>query len=219
MNYIYDIFLNFNDNLYDFFDWNTDDNIIHIKKIPYFKIKSKVMRDFINNNIKIDNSFLDKIQDKTEIFSDNRIKTIKYACLFSDDNMVIGVKFNKNGYLKKYSSLLIDEEFEILELVSVMKINILEYSILNKINVNNYFYTRQEQSIRESIEKELDDIIKSKSYDKLKYLYYECFNKSDNNIDKIYNDMKYALFNSQNNIIKKLNNILKITRRKNDIKT
>ena len=36
MNYIYDIYLNLNKNLYDFYEWNKSDNIIHIKKIIDF---------------------------------------------------------------------------------------------------------------------------------------------------------------------------------------
>ena len=38
MNYIYDILLNFNDMLYDFYDWNVKDNILHIRKIPLIQI-------------------------------------------------------------------------------------------------------------------------------------------------------------------------------------
>ena len=34
MNYIYDILINFNENLYDFYDWNLNDQIDHIRKIP-----------------------------------------------------------------------------------------------------------------------------------------------------------------------------------------
>lgn len=31
MNYIYDIYLNFNEVAYDFFEWNKNDKITHIK--------------------------------------------------------------------------------------------------------------------------------------------------------------------------------------------
>ena len=41
MNYIYDILLNFQKEFYDFYEWNPDDEIIHIRKIPLF---------YINNN-------------------------------------------------------------------------------------------------------------------------------------------------------------------------
>ena len=35
MNYIYDILLNFKNKLYDFYDWNINDDITHIRKIPF----------------------------------------------------------------------------------------------------------------------------------------------------------------------------------------
>ena len=41
MNYVYDIYLNLNNVLYDFFDWDKNDKLIHIKKIPIFKIWNK----------------------------------------------------------------------------------------------------------------------------------------------------------------------------------
>ena len=47
MNYIYNIALNFQKNFVDFFEWNLNDNIIYINKIPIFKVSNY---DF--NNIK-----------------------------------------------------------------------------------------------------------------------------------------------------------------------
>lgn len=40
MNYMYDVLLNFNDFPYDIFEWNKDDKINHIRKIPLFKLKT-----------------------------------------------------------------------------------------------------------------------------------------------------------------------------------
>ena len=41
MNYIYDILLNFQNEYYDFFEWNTNDQITHIKKIPIIKVSNE----------------------------------------------------------------------------------------------------------------------------------------------------------------------------------
>ena len=73
MNYIYDIFLNFNDILYDIYEWNRNDNIIHIRKIPLFKVDKKIMSDFITKKIELSSEFLAKIFKKTEVFSKNKI--------------------------------------------------------------------------------------------------------------------------------------------------
>ena len=35
MNYIYDILLNLNQHAYEFFEWELNDNIVHVKKTPF----------------------------------------------------------------------------------------------------------------------------------------------------------------------------------------
>ena len=66
MNYIYDIYLNFNKDLYDFFDWNKNDKLIHIKKIPIFKISEENFKMYVHNSIIINNTFLNSVYNKTE---------------------------------------------------------------------------------------------------------------------------------------------------------
>ena len=69
-----------NEKLYDFFDWNKSDKILHIKKIPVFKINEKTL-NFIN-------TLLD--ENRFNIF-----KTIIYIfiCSYNNKNIVL----NKNG--------------------------------------------------------------------------------------------------------------------------
>ena len=95
MNYIYDLLLNFNEKIYDFYDWNKTDNIRHIKKIPIFKISSSKMKIIKNNKIYFDKTFLDKIYKKTEEFTIKKNRYINYACLFTDGLEVIGIKYDK----------------------------------------------------------------------------------------------------------------------------
>ena len=47
MVYIYDILLNFNKNLIEYFEWDDKDSIKYVKKIALFKVSSKVIDDFI----------------------------------------------------------------------------------------------------------------------------------------------------------------------------
>ena len=65
MNYIYDILLNFKEEYYDFYDWNKNDNIVHIRKIPILKIDTIDLYNIKNNKIKIELKFLEKIRNKT----------------------------------------------------------------------------------------------------------------------------------------------------------
>ena len=55
MNYIYDILLNFNNIPYDIFEWNKDDKILHIRKIPLIKLSTFDLSNLVNKKVKIDN--------------------------------------------------------------------------------------------------------------------------------------------------------------------
>lgn len=67
MNYIYDIFLNYNRNLYDIFEWNKDDKILHIRKIPVFLLSTNDLYNLINNRVVISKDLLTKLYKKTEV--------------------------------------------------------------------------------------------------------------------------------------------------------
>ena len=49
MNYYYDILLNFQENYYMFYEWDKEDNIEFVKKIPLFHIDSKEFIDIFTN--------------------------------------------------------------------------------------------------------------------------------------------------------------------------
>ena len=116
MNYIYDIYLNLNETLYDFFDWNKNDKIIHIKKIPVIKVNEETFKTLTSNQIKVDDELLLQIYSKTEIWNMNG--KINYCSLFSDNNNIIAIEFNKSGKSIKKSFMYIDEELEVLEIIN-----------------------------------------------------------------------------------------------------
>ena len=58
MNYIYDVILNFQKEYYDFYEWNKNDNIYHMRKIPIIKINNKQFFEIKNNTIRFDEETL-----------------------------------------------------------------------------------------------------------------------------------------------------------------
>ena len=94
MIYVYDVVLNLNSNLIEYFEWEEKDNIKYIRKIPFYKINKTTMNDFIKNNVVVDKDFLDKIYDKCKL-EENYNNDYKYLCLFTDGNLILGVSFNK----------------------------------------------------------------------------------------------------------------------------
>ncbi len=203
MIYIYDILLNFKDELYDFYDWNKNDNIIHIRKIPLIKIKEKDLVNIKNNNVKFDEETLNQIKDKAEIFTPKISKKIEYMTLLSDGNYVIGLQIE--GKKIKKSSLLIDEELDILEDVNNLDFMNINYKIINK-GINNELKTRKQRETEKFIKKGINKI--KNDEEKLKYLYYECFDKKEENKEKILHKMLNNINNLDVN--KKIYNFLKL---------
>lgn len=180
MNYIYDILLNFNEEIYDFYEWNTNDEITHIRKIPIIKTDSLNIKNIKNNYVEFEEEFLSTIKNKTEIFSGRTIKNIEYAFLISDGIEVIGINI-KNKKIK-YSKLLLNEESEVLEVVGRLKENEILYIVLNQKNISE-FKTRKEKEMYKYVIKEIKKLKNEENIDKLKYISYECFSeKIENNI-------------------------------------
>lgn len=202
MNYIYDIILNFNEEIYDFYDWNQNDVIYHIRRIPFYKVNSIMLHDVKNSIIKFDQSFLKEINNKTEIFTNKGIRNLEYSFLLTDGLEVIGI-FLTNKKLK-YSKLLIDEELECLEMTNRIKEKNIEYEII-KIKEKKQFKTRKEMEISRYINEELNKLYKENNLDKLKYLYYECYDEQINDTDNI-----NKLFEKKFENEKKVYDILKL---------
>ena len=76
MKYIYDIILNFNENLYEFYEWKDDDNIEYIKKIPIVKVTESVFSNLKNNEFVVDDAFLNMICNKCEVYGNYGIGRI-----------------------------------------------------------------------------------------------------------------------------------------------
>lgn len=201
MNYIYDIYLNLNETLFDFFDWNKNDKLIHIKKIPIFKINEEDLKLFLYNKIKIDKELLNQIYNKTEIWNMNN--KINYCALFSDNNTILAIEFDKNSKSIKKSFLFVDEELEVLEITNTLNEKYLDFSVLSKEKY--IFKTRKQIKEEKFIRHELKNI----EDNKLTYIFFECFGYYEKNRKIILDNINKISKNSK--IYKNLYNILKLT--------
>lgn len=201
MNYIYDIYLNLNQTLYDFFDWNKNDKIIHIKKIPVIKINEDTMKKLIYNKININESLLIQIYNKTEVWNINN--KIAYCALFADNSNLIAIEFNSKGISVKKSNLLIDEELEVLEIIDNFNEKSIEFKIISKEKTT--FKTRKQIKEEKFIHQELKNMEESK----LNYIYFECFGKQEKNKKIILDSINKIAKNSKT--YKNLYDILKLT--------
>ncbi len=167
-----------------FYEWDENDSLDFVKKIPLIHINSKSLVDILTSKIKINREFLDTIKGKTKL---NKNIYLDYACIFADGKNSLAIEFNEDGIITSKSSISLDDELSINEFMY----NILETSITyDVIEVEKQErFLRQDLKIKNILKHEIENIKKTKNYSKLKYLYLEWFNKLDNNYDEMLNVM------------------------------
>ncbi len=198
MTYIYDVTLNFNEVLYDFFEWNNNDNLIHVRKIPIFKVSNENFLNMLMYEVQLSDDILKKIKDKTDSYG-KKTKSFT-SCLIRNEDNIISLKFDDNGISKQVSSIIIEEELDILE-IRVKLTKSFEYKTLNKRKFLTS--TRYDSVNRTYLQKQINSLNIDNDREKIKYLYFEYFGK-------YINDEKTALNKLKKEIIKdNYNNNLK----------
>ena len=192
MIYIYDIVLNFQEQLYDFYECNKKVRLLNIKKIPIFRINTEKLLSIINDKVYLKEEILHKIANETTIYmlSNNEYK---YLCLFSNTEETVAVMCNEDGLIIKKSSLLFDEEDEANEVAENLNIDCV---IEKTVKVNNNNLLDNCRIIREKKKKVYDfikklDLLVDK--EKIRYLYFDLFEEENLAISK----MKELLLNIQ----------------------
>ena len=145
----------------EFFEWEKSDEIYHIKRISLVKVKSQTYNEILDNEVVFSNNFLEDIFNKCEFFEQKKIKNLPYAFLITDSYRVMALLLNSEGRVIKYSSLLLDEEEDTLEISIRLSIVKLEYNIVKKLEKNNL--TRKENNVLKYIKKELNNCYKQKN--------------------------------------------------------
>lgn len=178
MTYIYDILLNFTDdeNYFEFYEWKEDDFFEHIKRIPIIRISKEQMQEIMFNKIKVSQDFLELIKGNTISYKNK--KDIKYGCLVCDLNKAIALEFNSKGLILSKSSLLLDEEEDVIDETSLLDEEKINYELIEKYHFD-YFLTRDETFKKRYLLREIEYLKKQKNYDKFNYLYEEIFPKDD----------------------------------------
>lgn len=211
MNYIYDILTNFNEVYYDFYEWEKKDNITHIKKIPIIKIDKESFEQIVTHTFQIDSKLIKKIESKTEIWNSKKNLSDKFLLLITNGIDVIGFQFNEMGICIKRSSLLADEELDIIETAKKLETQIIDYQLLKKID--NSFVTRNELKNKSFLINELNKLSISRDINKINYLYFECFNKKESNFKKALNTIINNIDNK--NILNILNDFFNLIKTSN----
>lgn len=207
MKNIYDILVNFKKIPYEFYEWNKEDDVKHVKKMPSIKVSDSALYDIFYNEVKISKNFLDQIKDKTEIFFGRAIKKVKYACVIYNDDVALSILLNDNGEIIGKSKLLFDEEEDVLK--DDVSLKEIDYEVIKKSKKISGL-TRRETKIVLLLSKYLDKIHESKKNDEIKYMYFECFNKVEEDNEKAYKNLKNEVLKANLNVIETLKTLIKV---------
>lgn len=201
MTFVYDIYVNFQTVCYDFYEWNKKDKIMHIKKIPIFEVKNDIFQRMIIYENKIDNTSLELIKNKTEVFKKKRKIS---AALFTNNQDIIAVLLNSSGKIIKKSCLLLEEESMILR--NVHKIDFLPLTLTELGKNEPILATRNEIERKKFL---LENFSQMKEQEII-YLYFECFGKVKKEKGQMENELKREI-NSNNEKISTISyNFLKL---------
>lgn len=207
MKNIYDILVNFKKIPYEFYEWNKEDDVKHVKKMPSIKVSDSALYDIFYNEVKISKNFLDQIKDKTEIFFGRTVKKVKYACVIYNDDVALSILLNDNGEIIGKSKLLFDEEEDVLK--EDIPIKEIDYNVIKKSRKISGL-TRRETKIVLLLSKYLDKIYENKKSDEIKYMYFECFNKVEEDNEKAYENLKNEVLKANLNVIETLKTLIKV---------
>lgn len=200
MNYIYDVILNFNNEIYDFYEWNAKDNILHLKKIPIIKISTKDFLNIKNYDVKISLESIKYLKNKVELFGRKVKQNLEYIFLITDGFEVLALQITDKI---KYSKLLLEEEIDSRSKAKYLSTVKIDYKLLQKKKEND-FKTRYEKSRNDYIKKELNKIKQEQNQAKIDYIYYEC---SNNRISANLNDLETVDQNKLYNVLKMIKNV------------
>ena len=211
MIYIYDILLNLRqmDEGLEFYEWKEDDLIEHIKKVPLFKVSKTLIEDLFTNKLQLDITILPKIRNKTICYFNGETKQIPYLVLLSDGRKCFAIELDNKGNTLYKSSLLLDEEEEVLEMTEELVELPIGYK-KTKIKNNKDQLTRFEKDNQKFLLRELEKIKDNK--EEINYLYEEYFDNNLTSIDDKFNTLKDNIYKCNSNYIKELKSFFLINK-------
>ena len=186
------------------------DNLEHIKRMPLFKIDPNLFDNILDYDFKVDEEFLNKINNLGEKYTNTSVEKISYSSIFTDGVRAIAIEFSEEGESVYRSRLLLDEEQDVI----IISNKLLEYKlniIRGRKRINQKFITRLESDIKKLLTIEIKNSYKNGNFDKLKYLYFEFFGKEQDNIDIAYKKLIESIDKEINYNHNKLYEVIKLS--------
>lgn len=198
MQYYYDVLGNFSEYILKFYEWESNDDIVNIKKIPFIKISKEDMRVLLSYSVILEmESIVRNSKDKTNYL------------LFSTGCDALMVELNQEGKIIYYSSLLIEDELEVNELAHSMNTMKLKFKVLDKIKILSDY--RQGEKAKNLIFHELKKIKDNDNKDECLYYYYEWFHVSTDDYDKAIKKMFLEIKKPFNKDMERIEKLIRLS--------
>ena len=212
MLYIYDIVVNFmdGDEIYESFEWEYKDILEHIKKMPVVKVDNNTFTDFMFNEVIVNHEFLETIRGKSSTYKEK----LDFAWLVTNDEKCFAIEFNEDGKVLFKSSLLLDEEEDIICCSRKISITNIEYKVIQKNPIKIRKLTRKEERDLYILKREIDTAYSYKDYEKLIYLYNEAYSEDDLSVHDKYKRLLHDLVDENFSKLKKLVRIISLINKK-----
>lgn len=198
MQYYYDVLGNFSEYILKFYEWESNDDIVNIKKIPFIKISKEDMRVLLSYSVILE--------------MDNIVKNSKDKAnylLLSTGCDALMVELNQEGKIIYYSSLLIEDELEVNELAHSMNTIKLKFKVLDKIKILSDY--RQGEKAKNLIFHELKKIRDNDNKDECLYYYYEWFHVSTDDYDKAIKKMFLEIKKPFNKDMERIEKLIRLS--------
>ena len=208
----YDILVNFKDQAYEFYEWNKNDDIKHVKSIPTFRVSNDCLLDFDNCNLVVSKKKKKMIENQTEIFYKGTIKVEAFSCVLFCDYKAMAFIFNEKGNLIGKSNLLFDESDDIITSCANLKQTKIDYNVISVSKINSTC-TRKEKMVIESLLEYLEKIHERKKDYEIKYMYFECFDKVSKDDENAYLELIKQIKNANFSVVEKLQSLIKVLKK------
>lgn len=210
MIYIYDIVLNFQSKFYKFYEWSVQDHYLNIKKIPIFRVSTKELLSFYQNEVQLKKEILEKIERQTTIYMQNNVN-YKYLLLVSNTENTLALSCDDNGIVTKISSLLFDEEEEANELAENLEEEILIDQVCSPKEKNEFICRLKEEKMHK-IRNMIQELDVNLDKEKIRYLYFDIFEKELDNVGEM---KSFLLKISKDEEFNKVEEILSLVKKSN----
>lgn len=188
MHYYYDVLANLDVCLWDFYEWESADSIIALKKVPLVRVSEKDLKNFLQYQITFDSSWIQNFLQKTVVKNQ---KERGNCILFSSTKNNILFEIDEKGMVLSRSKLLMEDENNCNEVSFAIKEENVPYKMLNKLSKGKEL--RQASKEKHLIEVELKTLASENNVKKCTYLYYEWFGIVEDHLDVMIDKMTKEL--------------------------